>query len=273
MANEIPIFIPILLILAGFIVFYYGFNRMHKYHIISDIPHSKIRSIAMGLVELHGHVNADKCIKTPFSQKDCIYYYYEIEEYSEAGSKKYHGDWVPKGRGEQRIPFFAKDETGSILVDPLGAEYNVSVKEVFLQNDGVSRDIKTIVNSLKMWDDNQQTDLNVSSWGLTPIDIKPYLSYNSNPENPRTIEEDHIFGGRKYYEYYIEPNEQLYVMGTAKNKPQMNEVFIHKGENEPTFIISDKNEKDLLKVMKKSMTDSFLAGVLCIIVGVSILLL
>jgi hypothetical protein len=274
MVNGLGFATSLFFILLGSVGFYYGFNRMQKYLLIRDIPRSKINSIAMGLVELHGNVNADKCIKTPFSQKDCIYYHYEIEEFGKSG-KDYA--WLPRSRGEQKIPFFARDETGRVLVDPQGAEYNVKIKKIFLQRVGSFGDIRTIVNALKDWDNNKQPDLKVSTWGLTPIDIKPYLSLDSNTRiragTENSSREGAKVGDRKYYEYYIEPDEELFVMGTAGNNLQTNDVLIHKGVNEPTFIISDMSEKGLLGAIKKNMIGSFIFGGFIIIVGVSVLLL
>jgi len=259
-----------LLGLAGAGVFLYGFNRMNKYNLIKDIPSSKIRSIAMGLVEVNGNVVPDKTIKTPFSNVDSVYYRYKIEEYVEHTSTDSKGmthtthQWQTLADGERRIPFFAKDETGSVYVNPQGGEFNVPIKKMFLQKPGMIISLGPIVNLLKDLDKGENVQFNASSLNLVPIDPK-----NINvggvvfgTRGPRR-------GDRRYYEYYIEPGENVYVMGTAANNPGVpNNVYIHKGENEPTFIISNRSEKELLKSIMWQMIGCFAFGGIMFIAGI-----
>ena len=58
--------------LIGMIVFWYGFTRMGRYRLIQDTPRSKIASMAMGLVEVHGTVVAAKHITAPYSGKNIL---------------------------------------------------------------------------------------------------------------------------------------------------------------------------------------------------------
>lgn len=264
---ETEYIISIIFAIVGFGVFLYGFKVMSKYRLINDTPRSKIRSMAMGLVELHGNVSADTYITTPFSQTDCVYYSYEIKEYRKHTSKNSDGKtttskkWDTISSGDRRIPFFAKDETGSVYVDPNNADFNVDVKKQFLQKAGLIGMFGVIGNALKNWDSNDQSHLDISTWGLTPIDPKSRLSFNN-----------HV-GDRKYLESYIEPDDDLFVLGTAANNPDAsNDVFIHQGENEPTFIISDKSEKELVGSLKWKMVGSFIFGAIFFITGVMILL-
>jgi hypothetical protein len=254
--------------LVGAGLFWYGFNRMHKLRIIQDTPTSKIRSMAMGLVEVHGNVLAKDYIITPFSQARCVYYRYEIKEYRQHTSRGPKGEvrttycWDTISRGEQRIPFWAKDETGQVCVNPTGAEFNVPVKRVFLQKAGLFGAVNLIVNSLKNWDNRKQVNLNVSSWGLIPLDPKSQGSFINR------------VGDRKYYEYFIEPDETLFVMGTAVNSGDIGggNVLIKKGDNEPVFIISNKSEKELLSSLKWQMIGFFVFGGLLFLGGVVLML-
>jgi hypothetical protein len=253
--------------LIGAGVFWYGFNRMHKYRLIQDTPRSKVRSIAIGLVEVHGNVQAKEYIVTPFSQTKCVYYKYEIKEYRRHTSRDSKGNvtttysWDTISTGQKRTPFFAKDETGEIYVDPAGAEFLVPVKKVFLQKAGLFGAINTIVNALRNWDQHKAKSLDVSSWGLAPIDPKKRVSFGDR------------VGDRKYYEYFIEPDESLFVMGTAANDAKIqNNVLIRKGENEPTFIISNKSEKEVLGSLKWQMIGFFALGSVLFIVGILLML-
>ncbi len=264
---DFEIIISVIFIIVGLGIFFFGFNRMHKYRLIQDTPRSKIRSMAMGLVELHGNVFADKHITSPFSRTECVYYRYKIEEYRKHTTRDSEGKtkttykWETVASGDRRIPFFAKDETGSVYVDPDDAEFNVQVKKVFLQRAGIFGAFGTIINTLKNWDSNDESSMDDSTWGLTPIDTKSHMSFGNN------------VGDRKYYEYYVEPDDNLFVLGTAANSSTAQDgVLIRKGENEPTYIISDRSEKELIGSLKWSMIGAFVLGGIFFIIGIVILL-
>jgi len=148
-------------VLIGGFVFVLGFFKMRKYRIIKDTPRSKIRSMAMGIVEIHGHVEADQLIKSPFSKTDCVYYKYEIKEYRKQSSSKGKSTsyrWVTVNSGDKRVPFFACDETGRALVNPDRAEINVSFKRAYYQKGkGIFGSIAAfgkIIKALKDFDPN-----------------------------------------------------------------------------------------------------------------------
>ena len=59
----VPVIMGGVLTLGGGGVFILGFNRMSKYRLIADTPTSKIRSMAMGIVEINGQVLNNQYIK------------------------------------------------------------------------------------------------------------------------------------------------------------------------------------------------------------------
>jgi hypothetical protein len=243
-------------------VFFYGFNRMHEYRLINDTPTSKIRAIAIGITEINGQARAEKYIKTPFSQIDCVYYKYEIKEYRRHVTTDSKGrtsttySWDTIATGERRVPFFVRDETGSIYIEPQKAEINVSLKKVFLQKAGIFSAFNNILSALTNWDNPKtKSSMDTSNWGLVPLNTKgSFFSMGGT------------VGDRKYYEYYFEPGEHLYIIGTATTAK--NSIYIAKGENEPTFIISNKSEKELVKSFKWQMIGSFIIGGVFLIAGI-----
>ncbi|MFH1770987.1 MAG: hypothetical protein ABH828_05545 [archaeon] len=94
---------------------------MKQKQMIENIPTSKIRSIAMGLVEIKGIAEPfrKKLLKSPFSEKDCVYYRYTVEEYRSSGK---NSRWVTIASGQSNDFFNLTDDTGTVLVDPKGAE-------------------------------------------------------------------------------------------------------------------------------------------------------
>ena len=233
---------------AGAYALYFGFNRMHRYRVIQDTPTSKIRSMAMGLVEICGKAAADTYIKAHFSGIDCVYYRYEVKEYRRHRSGKNTSyRWETIDRGEKRMPFFACDDSGRVLVRPAGAEFHVPVDKVFLRRAGVLGPlILSVFGSDSAGQRGQlvEIDPNATSW------------FSS-------------VGDRKYYEYYIAPEESIYVLGTADiDRMAPDSVVLRKGDNEPTFIISDRSERCIVSNLWWQMFGSFAAAFVLIAAAV-----
>jgi hypothetical protein len=106
---------------AGSIFLISGLFALQRKRLIENIPTSKIRSLAVGLVEVCGTIVAVpvKTLKSPLTGTRCVYYAYAII------SGKSIID-----HGSARTQFYVKDETGAVLVDPAGAEISV-YSEVF----------------------------------------------------------------------------------------------------------------------------------------------
>ena len=88
-----------ILTIVGIGLFVGALISFRKKRLIENVPTSKIRSIAMGLVEIYGEVipEKDNILKSPFSQNDCIYYKYRIDELRSSG-KSTHWVTIKKGR-------------------------------------------------------------------------------------------------------------------------------------------------------------------------------
>lgn len=260
--------LPAILVICGFGVLYFAFKKLHNYRLIADTPTSKIRSMAIGITEICGSAFAKDYIITPFSQTNCVHYSYEIKEYRRHTTTDSKGrthttySWDTIATGSKSIAFFTKDDTGEALINPTDAEFHVDVKRVFLQRAGMFGGISSIISALTNWGNNQDSFLDVKSWNLEPLDPKNAFAFRFNS-----------VGDRKYYEYFIEPNESIYVLGTAANdRNAPNNVVILKGENEPTFIISNKSEQELLKSLKWAVIGFFIGSIILIVIGVIIFL-
>ncbi len=254
--------------LIGGFVFVLGFFKWRKLRVIRDTPRSKIRSMAMGVVEIHGSVEADQLIKAPFSKTECVYYKWEIKEYRRSSSSSGKGPshkWEDVGSGDRRVPFFAKDETGRALVEPDKAEFVVSRKQAYYQKSkGLIASLKAIpkiVETLKNFDPNDPTSLNIEGDDLEPMTSEGSFRMTS-------------VGDRKYYEYFVEPGDNLFVLGTAANDSSApGNVVIKRGKNEKTFIISDKSEKGVLTNLKKTARVCFIIGGVFLAAGIVTLLM
>ena len=214
---------------AGLYYFVKGLSWLKQKRLIENTPTSKIRSLAMGLVEIYGEVVPveGKLLKSPFSIKDCVYCKYVIEEYRRSGKNSH---WVTVKGDEKMAPFYIKDDTGVVLVDPKGAKMEIPMDFEFR-----------------------------SGWGRDPPEsVKQFL------KNNKMNFEDFLGFNKtmRYREYIIEPKNGLYVMGTAGSNPfaevgNLSEnaagIMIQKGVNDKNYYISDRQEKEILKDLQQNV--------------------
>lgn len=109
--------------LAGFCVgiglFVYGFRLLQRRRLILDTPFSKIRSAAMGMVEISGLAIGPYTMIAPITARACYYYRTLVWEWKQCGKNK---QWVKVAGECMHVPFFVDDNTGRMLVDPRGAD-------------------------------------------------------------------------------------------------------------------------------------------------------
>lgn len=236
--------VRVILIIFGIGLFIWALNSFRKKRLIENIPTSKIRSIAMGLVEIYGEVlpEEDNILKSPFSQNDCVYYKYKIDELRSTGKST---NWVTIRKGWNYCYFYLKDDTGMVLVDPANAKIDIPVDNVFK-----------------------------SGLGKDPSDkVKQFL------QKENVAFEGFLLGINKtmrYTEYFIAPKDKLYIMGTATDNPfvkdastekGVEDVIIKKGKNEKFYYISDKPERMILNHLRLIVACGFVFGSLSIILG------
>lgn len=215
-------FLSVMGFFGGLYYFAKGLSWLKQKRLIENTPTSKIRSLAMGLVEIYGGVvpAEGKLLKSPFSVKDCVYCKYTIEEYRRSGKSSH---WVTVKSDVEMAPFYLKDDTGSVMIDPKGVKPEIPMDFEF--NSGWGKDPP---ESVKQFLKNNK------------MNFEDFLGFNKT---------------MRYREYIIEPQNKLYVMGTAGNNPFVDlanltenaaGIMIQKGTNDKTYYISDRQEKQIL---------------------------
>lgn len=212
----------VLLLCAGLYMFYNSLKNLKLKRLIENVPTSKMRSVAMGLVELKGKIEvSDKVLEDPFDKKKCVFWRVHIEERVKRGK---HGRWITRHKAKGQVPFFISDESGSVLIKLEGANM-----------DDVKRDSQ------------YETALLFSD--KLPLNVRNYCNKNR-------IRFRGLFGGKKRMRCrvtYLEPNNNIYVLGHArpllqkeiKNSKSVTAVI--EMVNNSVFIVSDKSEKELIE--------------------------
>ena len=140
--STISVIEPFILIVIGSVLFQFGFAKLSELQVIRNTPRSKIRSVAMGAVEISGRIVSEQVLTAPHSKSPCVYYRSEMQIYRSYGSSDDEVDyrWETLSAESFKIPFWIKDETGQILVDPEEAEFKISDRAFgFLNPDGIRR--------------------------------------------------------------------------------------------------------------------------------------
>ncbi len=207
----------VLFFLGGLLGIAAGFGTFRDLQLVRNTPTSKIRSMAMGLVEVKGEsIPSDRTVKAPISDEDCLFYVYKVEEYQQQGK---HKNWVTIDSGRDGEPFHLDDGTGTVTVDPEGAELEIP------------------------WDRNIHLD-----GGEKPPDyISEFIESNPKIREGSNEAFDIFDNDRRFKEKYVLSGEQVYVFGKAMNRRSEYGEYtvINKDRSTPMFVISDRSEKEL----------------------------
>ncbi len=203
--------------LGGLGLCIYGWILRQRKRLIENIPTSTIRSLALGLVEIEGLTQPEEgLLSSPFSGVPCVFYSYTVEEH--VGSGK-HARWETVAKGTSEQPFFVRDTTGRVLVVPLGAELILPDERTY-QNAWLGELPPTALAGLN------RLGVSTTRW-----------------IGNKTL---------RCRETFIQPEEWVYVLGTAQEQPGAQELVENSARlyigssRDHEFIISDRSEKDLL---------------------------
>ncbi|MFC2075422.1 GIDE domain-containing protein [Bdellovibrionota bacterium] len=234
----------------GIVFFFKGFGTFRRRRLMQNMPTSKVRSIAMGLVEIYGEaLKGQVSLTSPFTNNECLYYSYTIEEYRRSGKSSH---WETIEKESLGTKFYLRDDTGRVLVDPDGAE--VDIPSDYQEQSGIGNP--------------------------PPLQVEAYLK-------KRGIDHEGFLGFNKtmrYTEYYIAPSDYLYILGSAGDNPLVEDataqvghedIMIQKGDKKTVYYISDKSEKETLKSHFWKMFFQIYGGaalsIVCLIFFLSIL--
>lgn len=107
---------------VGVGLFGHGFALWRRRRRIEDTPTSKLRSLALGRVEVVGRARPGTgrlALRAPITDTPCVFFRFRVEEERRSGRRR---SWQTIASGvSDAVPFAVEDETGRVLVDPRGA--------------------------------------------------------------------------------------------------------------------------------------------------------
>jgi hypothetical protein len=220
-------------LVIGLGLLYYGLQRYLLLQKINNTPTSKVRSAAVGLVELFGNALCKEPQSSPISQAKCIYWKVH-EEWYQPGK---HGGWRTISLNSSHKDFYLQDETGKMLVDPSDA--TIEIPSDFSSTGRLSG--KGFLGIPQKQLDQKVLD---------------YLE--RNPEAKARCLRYSSYELR-FTEWFIAEGDPLYVLGTAEPQDGVSSsigfenLVMKQGKYDKMFYISDSGERKVTDNIKGSM--------------------
>jgi hypothetical protein len=260
---------------AGIFWFFKGFKIYREYRVLLDTPEIPIRSMPMGLVEIHGKAKlaAEKLVDSPVSRTPCLFYKVEIERYVK---DKDGGHWSHYKTCLNGAPFYLDDGTGKVLVNPYGAECDL------IQN--AKRDTGSFTTSRtnfgKLFSGIDGPAVAPASGGYVSDSELIAFATTTHSMDSSGFNFSFSAGGLsvgglslnlggsgsrfRFTEYLILPEHWYDVTGTCTENPQPKDEndrnMIVRGENEPTFVISWRSEKEIEGALRRRAAKYVVGG-------------
>ncbi|MBU6402034.1 MAG: LemA family protein [Verrucomicrobia bacterium] len=184
--------------------------------LVDDLPTSKTTGVFIGLVELKGTAEAEMPLTSYLAATACVAYDWSIQEhwsrtvietYTDSQGRpqtrtRTESSWTTIAQGNQCLPFYLKDDCGVIRIEPEGARLE------------------------------PQTVMDQTCGRADP------LYYGKGPGGA-VANSDHR---RRFHETAIPLHAALYVMGQARERPDVVAPEIAQDRNAPLFLISTRSE-------------------------------
>jgi len=260
---------------AGLFWFIKGFRVFREYRVLADTPEIPIRSVAMGLVEIHGKAKGLQTVLSPVSNTPCFFYKVDIERWV---SDKNGGHWSHAATQAEGTRFYLEDASGKVLVDAHGAEYDLIQTAKRETGRGFGGSLG------RLFGGSQDPTLATGS-GVSDADLLNYAqAVISTGRGSFSLSGGSLLSGLRMgsahryrlCEYCILPEQSYDVAGTCIENPDAQDEhdrnMIVKGQNEPTFVISWRSEKELKSRLRNRAALHIFGGAALSVVCLAVLL-
>lgn len=271
---------------AGIFWFFKGFKIYREYRVLADTPEIPIRSMPMGLVEIHGKAQlaGEKLVNSPVTAMPCLFYKVDIERYQR--DSKGNGSWSHYKTNCNGLPFYLDDGTGKVLVNAFGAEYDL-IQSARRETGSFGSSRLNFGRLLSGMDGPPAaaapsgfvSDDDLIAFATTATSSSgASFSLGSAGLSLGGVSLNLGGGGSRYRftEYLILPGHWYDVTGTCAENPspedETDRNIILKGQNEPTFLISWRNEKGIEGELRKRAAKYVFGGAALSVICLAILL-
>ncbi len=277
-------------LIMGILLFIFGFKKFSQYRVLKDTPRAKVRSMPMGLVHLQGQAVGDKPLTSPLTHQPCFYYRVYIERWVKKDDN--HSEWRRYGTDTDAEDFYLDDTTGKVRVNPRQAEYDVTrtfqgqlLSKLGWAEFRVGKGPKAFVepslgiaapgeDELRAYilgrSGQISSKLGESSSGAARA-VGKALDLAQTFSNWETSKERF-----RFTEDCLLADRPCNILGTCAENPspqgEEDRNLIHKGQNQPTFVISDKAEARLEKDLFRNAAIMVVLGSAFIIAGAAVAL-
>jgi hypothetical protein len=260
---------------AGLFWFFKGFRVFREYRVLADTPEVPIRSVAMGLVEIHGQAKGRQTVLSPVTRTPCFFYKVDIERWVR---DKNGGHWSHAATRADGARFYLEDATGKVLVDAHGAECDLIQTAKREAGRGVG------ISLGRLFSGSQDSTFATGS-GVSDDDLLTYAeAVISAGHSTFSLSGGGLLSGLamgsahryRLSEYCILPDQSYDVAGTCVENPDPQDEhdrnMIVKGQNEPTFVISWRSEKELKNRLRNRALLHIFGGAALSVVCLAVLL-
>ena len=197
-----------------------AFGVLQRRKLIQTMETSRISTHPRGYVELKGKIDRIEALESPYSQRPCVYYRFQVQEHRRRGKSSY---WATLSSGADSRPFLLDDGSGVAWIDPSGAE--VDLKQDASARTGIfgnSDELSAFLNRVG-------------------VDSRGFLGFSKN---------------LRVTESFLSPGDDLYVLGRAEEPdaqrgqpPEAGAALCGRGEK--NLFISDASEGTLTSRLRR----------------------
>lgn len=236
--------------ILGLAMFYDGISRYLLKQKIKNTPTSKIRSAAVGLVEVIGSVQPNQKFFSPITNTQCGYWVIKAQIYGKkARNRKGWNTFYTKSSVEN---FYLEDETGKILIDPNGAKVDL------IAGTKQNREFAGKIYA----SDGKLTDAAAKFLAAYPEAEKEFTKRKN--------------ANMQIVEYCLAEGDAVYVLGTAEpaqtSSGMASENLILKKGRDGVLHIFNSPETNIAEYLDSFIFGDFFVGTVLIIVGLVFLI-
>lgn len=212
---------------------------------IADLPNVSGSVEVKGVARVH-----DRTIETPVTGTPCLAYAWEVEErqkHYDSIDEEWTTRWATIASGSTGVPFRVEDETGSVLVDPGGADFRLEKAR------------ERIPVTTRDWMPEMVREAKEELGGRGDVSERVRRTIDDLEEDvvPAGIPVESWFTGpQRYTVSRLDPDEPVYVHGTVTYAPgesrKAGEVNARIEDGKP-FVVADGTEfRAILRVLREA---------------------